>query len=295
MRAALFGIVMLTAACAATPHDAATRFVESGDRFATEGRDAAALIEYRNALRERPDWSEAHRKMGDTLGRMGRTRDAYRSYAAAARFVDGRRLPDNEDELVAVVDRNPESVAARLALAEQLIGRGDRAAAETHLAAAVAADPDNELAGRSLAALYLAGGKKGDAERLLTKAAALQPTRYRSEIALADFLMQERRYPEARAVLEQPRTRGTFATDVTLRLAAIDYAEGRTGEAHRALADLIAAHASAEAWTLLADFRFREGKLTDAFEATREALALDSELPAALNLADTIRRKQLGR
>jgi tetratricopeptide (TPR) repeat protein len=270
------------------------RFVQSGDRFASQGRDAAALIEYRNALREQPHSSEAHRKMGDTLQRMGRTQDAYRSYAAAARILDGRRLPDDEDELAAVLGRNPDSVAARLALAEALLARGETSAAETHLAAAVAADPENELASRSLASLYLADGRKEEAERLLAKAAAAKPTRYRSELALADFLMQERRYPESRAVLEQIRTGGA-ADDVALRLAAIDYAEGRTDEAHRAVSELIAARPSAAAWTIQADFQFREGKLTEAMDATREALAIDPELPAALNLASAIRRRQLGR
>jgi tetratricopeptide (TPR) repeat protein len=295
MRPILIGLLLFAAACSRNPQDTARQFVESGDRFAREGRDDAALIEYRNALREQPDWGEVHEKMGDTLDRMGRRAEAYRSYAAAARIVDGRPLPEGEEELRTIVAKSPGSAASRLALAETLLARDETAEAETELTAAVSADPNNELAIRSLAALYLRVDKKAEAEDLLKKAATLRPSRYRSELALADFMIDEQRYPEARQVLEALRRRGAFAEDVALRLAAIDYAEGRTEDAQSAVAELIAAHTSAQAWTLQADFLFREGKLTEALAATHEALTLDPQLSAASRLADNIRKQQLGR
>jgi Flp pilus assembly protein TadD len=59
------------------------------------------------------------------------------------------------------------------------------------------------------------------------------------------------------------------------------------------LSDLLATDATAEAWTVQAEFLYREGEMDEALNAARQALALDPNLPEAQNIADTIRRGQL--
>ena len=281
------------ASCTRNPEDAARQYAARGDRFAQEGRHDAALIEYRNAVREWPTWRDAHQKLGDTLERLGHTDEAYRVYATESRIVDGKTLPNNEAELRAVVAHNPELAQARLALADELLLRDETTEAEEHLLAAAAVDPSDELTNRSLAALYLATGRTAEAERRLTSAAAQTPQRYRSQLALADFLMSERRYADARPVLERALDDSRLATAVKLRLAAIDYEQGRVDAAHRAVAALLDSDPTAEAWTLKADFYFRERDLGEALMASREALTLDPALTEAQELIEAIRRQQL--
>jgi tetratricopeptide (TPR) repeat protein len=284
---------MVIVSCAQDPQEAARRYAARGDRFAQEGRHDAALIEYRNAVRAWPAWSEAHQKLGDSLERLGRTAEAYRAYATGSRIVDGQPLPHSEEDLRAFVGRHPESVAARVALSNVLLARREVSEAEDELVRSIALEPSNELANRALAALYLASGRADEAETPLQVAAAQEPQRYRSRLALADFLMTNGRYDEARPLLERAGEEGHLARAVKLRLAAIDYDEGAVDAAHRAVSELLATDATAEDWTLQAQFLFREGKLTEALESARRALALDPKLAAAQNLTEAIRRQQL--
>ena len=55
---------------------AARRFVERGDAHLAASRDTAAIIEYRNAIKKRPAWSEAYRKLGDAYMAQGDSEEA---------------------------------------------------------------------------------------------------------------------------------------------------------------------------------------------------------------------------
>ncbi len=283
-------IAALAASCARDPQDQALRFAASGDAFAARGEDAAAVLEYRNAVRALPAWKEGYDKLGDALDRLGRTADARRAYAEALTIVDGKALPKDEAGLRAIVDRRPNLAPARIALAEVLLEREDMAGAEDQLRAATAAEPGNELANRGLAALYLSAGRTDEAERCLTIAAAQEPQRYRSRLALADFLLAERRYVDARVWLQQAAGDRRLDQPVKLRLAAIDYEEGRTSAAEEAVAAVLETTPSAVGLTLQAQFRFRDGNLPDALASARQALDLDPQLAAAQDLVYEIRR-----
>jgi tetratricopeptide (TPR) repeat protein len=279
-------------ACSQQPPDVARQYADRGDNFARDGRYSAAVIEYRNAVRNAPASRELHEKLGDALVQLGRIDEAYREYTAASRIVDGQPLPQGEDALRAAIAANPKSAETRIALADLLLTRGDVDEAEDHLLAATATDPANELANRALAALYVAAGKDADAEAHLKSAASHQPQRYRSQIALADFLMEHGRNVEARRVLEGARDDTRLTAAVKLRLAALDYDAGATDKARTDLAELLKANASAEAWTLQANWQFREKKLTEALASAREALALDPQFASAQALTESIRQAQ---
>jgi Flp pilus assembly protein TadD len=284
----------LIAGCSRDPQQAAARAVARGDRYAQQGRDDAALIEFRNAARDAPGSVEAHEKLGETLERLGRRAEARAAFIAASRVVDGQPLPLREDELRASVERQPSSAAARVALADQLLSRRETGEAEEQLRAATALDPSNELAHRSLAALYLATDRPDEAEHHLALAAAQEPQRYGSRLALADFLMEQERFAEARPILERLQ-QADQADEIALRMAAIMYTEGTVDEARRAVARLLAVRPSSAAWTLQAHFNLREGNLADALANAREALALDPTFDAAEEIADAVRQQQLGR
>lgn len=283
------------AGCSKDPEHATQRFIARGDEFARNGRDEAAVLEFRNALKSSPGRSETYLKLGDAYARLGRTTEAYRAYTEGSRIVDGQPLPQSEDALQSILDQHPNLVSARIALAELLLARRDADDAQAQLEAATVADPGNELANRSLAALYVSNGRKDAAERCLRAAAAHEPNRYRSRLALADFLMTERRYDEARTWLERARQDRQLERAVATRLAAIDYEQGQVAPAERAVSDLLKTGGSAEIWTLQAQFLYRDGKPEEALAAAREALALDRDLVPAQNLVDAIRRNELWR
>jgi tetratricopeptide (TPR) repeat protein len=285
---------LLVAGCGRDPGEAGRRALARGDRYVAQGRNDAALIEYRNAVRDAPGLAAAHVKLGETLDTLGRRSEARAAFIAASRIVDGQPLPLREDDLRAVVARTPSSAAARVALADQLLSRRETAEAEEQLRAATALDPANELAHRSLAAIYLATDRSDEAERHLVLAARIEPQRYGSSLALADFLMESGRVAEARPILESLQRTGR-SDDIALRIAAVDDAEGAAERARRTVADLIAARPSAGAWTLQATFQLRDGLLEDALASAREALAIDPTFLPAEDVANVVRGRQLGR
>ena len=288
-------LAMFAGACTASPEEQARQHLERGDRYALEGRHDAALIEYRNAVKATPGSSVAQQKMGEALTHLGRTAEGYRALADASRMVDGQPLPEKKEDLEKVVAEHPESVAARVALAQALLDAGQPEDAEAHLTAARKIDPANELLNRSLAALALAQGRLSEAEAYLTTAAAQTPQRYRSTLALADFLIAQKRWAEARSTVEPLRNDRQLAAEAQLRLASIDYEAGDKTAARTAVAAMVKSKPTAAAWTLEAEFRFRDGKTLEALTAAREALALDPDFAPASDLVNEIRQKQLPR
>jgi tetratricopeptide (TPR) repeat protein len=280
--------------CARGPEASARRFAARGDEFASRGRDTAAVIEYRNAIREWPTWSEAYRKLGEAFERLGRTDEAHRAFTQAATTVDGEPLPTDEAGLRAVIGRRPDLVPARLTLARLLLDRGDGDGALGELQAATLAEPDNELANRGLASLYLERDRLEDAEACLTRAATHEPQRFESRLALADFLTAQRRYDEARSWLDRAAVDPRLGLAVSLRRAAIDFEEGRVRRAEDAVSALLETDPTADGWALQAEFQLRGGDAIHALASAREALALDPDLAAARALVDRIRTEQPG-
>lgn len=229
MLAVVTGAV-LAMSCARDHEAQARRYAARGDAFAEQGRDKAALLEYRNAVRASGASTEARWKLGDTLARLGRTTEAYRAYAQALRVVGGEELPHDEAGLRAVVNSRPALVPARLLLADLLLSRQDPRGAEVQLRAATAIEPGNELAHRALAALLIADNRLDEAEECLRIAAAQDPQRYRSHLALVDFLVEQGRYAEARTRLEQARRDPWLTAEVRMRVEAIAGEEGKTVE-----------------------------------------------------------------
>ncbi len=285
--------IALTGACAADPRDQHRRYVESGDRFARAGRDAAAVIDYRNALRFAPDDDAVYRRLGESLTRLGRVEEAGRALEMADGRANGRPLPDDASALRTIVDGQPSHVGARLALAGRLAAGDAPAEAEHHLLAALAADPAREATNRALAALYVSTGRAGEAEARLRAAAAATPQRLRSRLALADFLLAQARWREVEAALDDAAADATLAAAVAVRRVAVADGSGRHAEARRELAALLPVQPTAEAWTLAAQFAYADGDLRGATDAAKQALALNPSFQPAQRLVERIRWQEL--
>lgn len=290
---ALAAGAILTVACSRDPEQAARDYLANGDRLTHEGRDAAAVIEYRNAIRLTPFADAVYRRLGAALARLGRDEESQRAYEMAEQSVDGQPLPYDEASLRAVVGAHPTHVGARIALANRLIERGETADAETHLRAAQELSPERELINRALAALHLADGRVQEAEERLRAAAAASPQRHRSQLALSDFLLEQRRWADARVALDAAEREAALGDAVALRRAILADRTGAPSEARRDVADILETRPSADAWALAAQFAYADGDLPRAEEAARQALTLNPQLVPAQSLMETIRWRQL--
>jgi tetratricopeptide (TPR) repeat protein len=179
------------------------------------------------------------------------------------------------------VATDPASVNARLALAHHQWALGDVASAQTTLEGAHAIDPKHVLTNHMLGAFLLASGKAAEADPYLTQAAALSNA-IDSELMLADYYISQRRFNDARRLLEPLGNRAIAASPATTRLATLEYAEGRHEAAHRMLDGLLTGEPrNAHAMTVKARWLLNEGHSERAMTVAREATAANTQLASS--------------
>jgi tetratricopeptide (TPR) repeat protein len=115
------------------PLDSAAR-LKLGDQLAGQGRDTAALVEYRASLRLQPS-ANAHVGLGNMLLRSGQKSKA-------------------KDEYQLALETDPNSSAAHRQIGLLKLSSGDTIGANTDLSRAVILDPKDKIAGKALTELW---------------------------------------------------------------------------------------------------------------------------------------------
>src|SRR6266699_1733069 len=200
----------LTSACAGSAEQA-RRYVARGDEYFAAERFDAAVIEYRNALRQQPKLADAPLKLADAYAALGKAEEAYRAYASAIELLPGNTRSYlgmgrlllaadmyNEARLRAelVLDRDPHNVEALLLYGRALNrqGRFKEALGAFNTALAIDARPAI-YDGLGQAKMGL-GDPKG-AEAAYREAAEKNPRSVEARVSLAQFLLTANRTREA--------------------------------------------------------------------------------------------------
>jgi Flp pilus assembly protein TadD len=148
------------------------------------GQPEDAIVEYRQALRARPDSAAVLNNLGAALQSSGRLDEAITQYRAAVRAEPG--YPN-----------------ARHNLGGALVLKGAFAEALPHLREAVRARPDDATARNNLGGALLATGRVEESVRELRRAAELDPRSLNAHYNLGRALAARGRVVEAAAALEQ--------------------------------------------------------------------------------------------
>jgi cellulose synthase operon protein C len=173
------------------------------------------------------------------------------------------------------VDLDATSATAHLELGKFLAGSGRQAEAESSFKQAYQLDPKDPLPARTLAAFYVASNRAPEAEPYLKgiadRSKAPGPT-----IALADYYVMMGRMDEAARLLTAVSVNtGAFA-DAKVRLAAIEYAQKKTADAHRTIDEVLARDKKhSRALLVKAGFLVEEKKLDEALVNVKSAVAAD--------------------
>ena len=258
-----FVLLALAAAvngCARSGPRAARDFADRGDRYLAAGRNSAATIEYRSAIKADPTWAPGHAALARAYEAMGKPDDAYREYSNAisldandvqSRLGAGRLLFDahmyQETQIRAeqVIDRDPHNSDALVLLARayaaEALETGDTAGAEAVLRGAVGQVPASVEAHVALAEFLIADRRQAAAERELVATVRQHPGDELANRALASFYQttghadMAERYLEAAAAVPQQRYQSALALGDYFT-AARRYAEARRA-LERAVAD----------------------------------------------------------
>jgi len=219
---------------------------------------AGAIAEIEEAIKINPESSQAFVSLGAIRMNGGDAKLAEAAYRQA-------------------IALEPESMGAKLALANFLWAAGRAPEAEAALKEVLAKDPQHLLANRMLGVLYLSTRRTSEAEQPLKTVAEVSKAQA-ARFQLADYYVGVGRANDAIEVLKSLSSDQAAFADAELRLAALDYDQGRVAEAHKRL-DALLGRAPNFAPGLVAKARWlsKENKLDEALERAKSAVSADPQ------------------
>jgi tetratricopeptide (TPR) repeat protein len=277
------------------------KYLDSGERYAAEGKYREASIQYLNAIQidsrfaqAHYDLSQAYLKLGDTSRAFQEltrtvelTPDNYRAHTDLANLLVTVRNPDGTpvqdamtqakthlDLLRANQPNNPETHEA---WANYDAAQNNIPAAMQEMQQAITADPSRAESYLLLAIFQMRVNQPGQAEDNFKKAVQVDPKSINAQLALAGFYQVRNRFPEAEqefkhAIEEDPKNPAPRAAYVRLLMT-----QGKKTEIESFLRqtkkDL---SGNRDGYRMLGDFYFASGDLD---KATEEYASLYSDHP----------------
>jgi tetratricopeptide (TPR) repeat protein len=245
---------------------AAGQFPEARARaeaaLAKEPRNVNALLLMGNALAGLKDVDGAIAQIEDAVSVEPRLTF---SYANLSLLQLGKGNPAAaENAIKRAVDIDPKSLNARLALANFYWARRQLDAAEREMKQALVDHPESPEVNRYLAAFYVTYGRRAEAESYL-KAYAAATSEVDPELILADFYLNQNRFREALPVLTPLLDTTEGYGPASIRVATIDFQEGRTDRAYQRLDEVLKRFPkSSQALQTKAGFLTLNGKHSEA-------------------------------
>jgi tetratricopeptide (TPR) repeat protein len=183
-----------------------------GSLRAADGNWDGAVELYQEALRDKPNYAEAHFFLARALEQQARTDEAVREYNIALRLnpsfekariflglllAGEKKYDEAAAEYEAVLKTNPRSAVAHNDLARLLQSEGRQEESLRHYLAALQLDSSLAEAHNNLGILYLQKGQLADGTTQLREALRLHPGNGETEYNLALALNQQGQWEEA--------------------------------------------------------------------------------------------------
>jgi putative PEP-CTERM system TPR-repeat lipoprotein len=214
--AVLVIVALAGAGCSRDPVARARKYVASGDEYAKKNQREEAVIQYRNAIKTRPEWSEPHYKLAQTHQAAGDYVNAYDEYARAA-------------------DLDPSNVDAQIRAGTLLLVSGEFAPAQTRAELALKADPKSVAAHILLGNAHAGLNEPGSALRQIEQAITLEPSYAPAWTALGAVKFLGGRHDDAAAAFQKAVELAPQSIDARLALANFQWAGGQMAEAESTL------------------------------------------------------------
>ena len=199
-------LLLLLSGCVLSTGYRERRYLESGKRYAQEGKTAQATIQFLNAIQLDPKFTPAHYELAKLATKAGNTTMAFMEFSA-------------------VVDADANNLDAQLQLGKLMMARGDASGAQEKAKLVLKSEPDNYEAHLLLAASYgPTGGTKLGIEEALNsvKLAPKRPEAYLTAARLQeqgqDFTSASQNYQQALALAPDNLGALLAATQNSLRL-----------------------------------------------------------------------------
>jgi len=180
---ATVALSLLLISCGGNPQKAKLEYLQKGDAYMKQQQFSSAAIEYRNALKVDPRYSDAHYHLGKADLALFQEDTQHNKRDAAAQDIQAAYKAFS-----AAVSSDPNQLDARVALAELILSahaEKEYYAATDDLNYVLKQDPKNAEAHRALGALLLAQKQYAPAIQEFSKAAVLAPSNADAYIGIA--------------------------------------------------------------------------------------------------------------
>jgi tetratricopeptide (TPR) repeat protein len=197
----------LTLGCHRDPNKLKQRYLESGKRYAAEGKNKEAVIQFSNALKVDHNFADAHYQLSKVYLKEGAIAPGFQELRRTVDLQSGNvparidlgnlllagRLPDRAGEqanaILAIQNNNPDAYAI---LAGVAAAKQDRAEALTQIQHALAIAPDRAAFHATLGMIQSSdAATAADGEQQLRKAVELDGKNTNARIVLASVLQKK--------------------------------------------------------------------------------------------------------
>ncbi|HEU5339639.1 tetratricopeptide repeat protein [Edaphobacter sp.] len=284
--------------CHRDPNKVKQKYLESGMRYANEGKLKEASIQFANAIRIDRNFGDAHFELAKVLLKEGSIMPAYAELLRAVDLqpnnVDARiqlgnlllagKQPDKAQEQAnAVLALKPNNPDAYALLAGVAAAKGDRATAITQIEHAISLDPNRSAFHTSLGLLQSAdSATSNQGEDQLRKAVSLDKKNVTAAIVLAALLQKKGDLTGAQQQLLDAKTAAPDNVMVRAALADIYFRQNNTAQGeqtlHQATEELNDSDAGAE---LLANYYIGSNQVA---RGESDYAALVSKYPKSIPL-----------
>lgn len=293
-------LLFALAGCSRGPRQTKEQLLESGKKYAAQGKHTEAIIQYRNAIKLDPKFGEARYELGQAylntsepakaMGEFVRAADLLKT--ADANLIAGqlllvaRRYEDAKTRAEMVLELDSRNVQAQLLKGAALAGLKDFVSAIKEVDDAIRLDPQNARSFVTLGALQVGSGRAAEAEAAFRKAVEVAPNLPAAQMALANFYWSSGRAAEAEAALKRAVEIDANNIPAQRGLATYYISTGRAEQAEAPLKTIAEIEKTAGARMALAEYYLRTRRAPKAV-ALLKALAGEPAgfAPATVRLA----------
>lgn len=278
-------LALVLISCAANPQKAKRSYLEKGDAYMKQKQYSSAIIEYRNALKVDPRYTDAYYQLAKAdVAQANADHAANKTDATVQDFRDAFKA------LTQGISVDPNRVDLRLARAAMIVQHDPQAysQASDDLNHVLTVDPKNANAHRGLGTLFMAQKQYDQALQEFSKAAALDPKDAASYVYMGVASLQLHHSEDAelnfkKAIQVEPHTGPAY-----VELANLYLQQKNPTAAAQILHSGISANPSIEGlYVLLADIYAQQQKdFAQAAQTLQSGIrANPSSIPLYLRLA----------
>jgi len=288
--AALVAIAL--AACSKDPQKAKVEYFLSGEQFVRDGKLSEGIIQFRNALKQDPQYGEARLALAHALRKSGDASSAYREYLhaaetlptnvrvqieagwirlAAGEFQESRTLAER------AIAQESRNVEAHILLGSALAGLKQFDAAVAEVEAAIALDSTRAESYDALAFVHVTRGSMTKAEAAFKRAVQLAPGQPEPIVALANFHIAMGQLAKAESVLSGSIKADPHNISLNRALAAAYVSSGKLRKAEAPLKLIVDQTKTPAAMIALADYYRISRRYDDAMRVLERTESTDAE------------------